>query len=142
MDVIVNLLFWIHLVAIALGGAASFGIPVVGSRMPTATAETRPLLFGLMDGLSKVGRLAIGLLIVTGPLIIWLKYGGAAALSAWFSLKMVLVVVLLVGIIYSGINGKRAEKGDMAAAKRAPILGMITSATFVLVILSAVFAFN
>ena len=116
MDVIVNLLFWIHLVAIALGGAASFGIPVVGSRMPTATDETRPLLFELMDGLSKVGRLAIGLLIVTGPLLIWLKYGGAAALSAWFSLKMVLVVVLLVGIIYSGINGKRAEQGDMTAA--------------------------
>jgi len=142
VEILVNLLFWIHIVAIALGGAASFGIPVVGSRMPTASPEVRPLLFSLMDGLSRLGRVAMGLLIVTGPLILWLKYGGAAALSAWFSVKMVLVVVLLVSVIFAGINGKRAERGDTVALQRAPMIGMFTSAVFVLVLLSAVFAFN
>ena len=42
MDVFVNLLFFVHLLALALGGAAAFGIPVVGSRIPGATAELRP----------------------------------------------------------------------------------------------------
>src|SRR5487761_2524804 len=120
MDVVSNLLFWIHLIGVALGGVAAFGIPVVASRMPTATADTRPLLFSLLEAMSKVGRAAIGLLIVTGPLIVWLKFG-MGGLSAWFWIKMV-----LVGLIYAGINGKRVEKGDMAAARRAPIVGMFT----------------
>ncbi|MDR3471553.1 MAG: hypothetical protein P4M09_07660 [Devosia sp.] len=142
MYIIASLLFWIHLIAVAMGGVAAFGIPVVGSRMPGATAETRPLLFSLVDSLSKVGRAAMALLIVTGPLIVWLRYGGTGGFSFWFWIKMVLVVVLLAGVIYAGINGKRAEKGDMTAAQRAPMLGMFTAATFVLIILTAVFAFN
>jgi protoporphyrinogen IX oxidase len=142
MNVVINLLFWIHLVGLALGGAAAFGIPVVGSRMPTASAEARPVLFSIADMLSKVGRVAIGLLIVTGPLIAWLKFGGFGGFTAWFWIKMVLVVLLLVGVIYAGINGKRAERGDMAAAQRAPMIGAATAGTFILIILSAVFAFN
>jgi len=142
MDVLVNLLFWIHLTALAFGGAAAFGIPVVGSRMRSATAETRPLLFSLADSLSKLGRGAIGALIITGPLMVWLKFGGTAGFTWWFWAKMVLVVLLLIAIIYAGINAKRAEGGDMAAAQRAPMLGMTAAGLFILVILCAVFAFN
>ena len=36
-------------VALAAGGVAAFGLPVVGSRMPTATPETRPTLFKIAD---------------------------------------------------------------------------------------------
>ena len=140
MDIVIKLLFWIHMVSLALGGVAAFGIPVVGMRMATATAETRPLLFSIADGLSKVGRAGIGLLLVTGPLIFWLKFGWMAP-NSWFWIKMILVVALLAGVIYAGINAKRAEGGDMAAAKRAPMLGAATATLFVLVMLSAVFAF-
>jgi uncharacterized membrane protein len=142
MDVLVNVLFWIHLTALAFGGAAAFGIPVVGSRLPGATAEARPLLFSLADSLSMLGRGAIAALIVTGPLMVWLKYGGTAGFTWWFWAKMVLVVLLLIAIIYAGINAKRAESGDIAAARRAPMLGMTAAGIFVLVILCAVFAFN
>ena len=142
MDVLIDILFWIHMVALGLGGAAAFGLPVVGSRMPTATAETRPLLFSLLDGLSKVGRVGFGLLIVTGPLLAWLKFGGFGGFNAWFWVKMVLVVVLLGLVIYAGITGKRAEGGDRDAAMRAPKIGMAATATFVLVIGCAVLAFG
>lgn len=142
MDILVNILFWIHLTALALGGAAAFGIPVVGSRMASATAETRPLLFSLADNLSKLGRAAIGTLIITGPLIVWLKFHGTGSLNGWFWAKMVLVVLLLIAVIYAGINAKRAEGGDMAAAQRAPMIGMTAAGLFVLVILCAVFAFG
>ena len=142
MDILVNILFWIHLTALALGGAAAFGIPVVGSRMASATAETRPLLFSLADNLSKLGRAAIGTLIITGPLIVWLKFHGTGSFNGWFWAKMVLVVLLLIAVIYAGINAKRAEGGDMAAAQRAPMIGMTAAGLFVLVILCAVFAFG
>lgn len=142
MDVLNDILFWIHLVGLGLGGAAAFGLPVVGSKMQTATAETRPLLFSLLDGLSKVGRAGLGLLIITGPLLAWLKFGGIGGFNTWFWVKMVLVVVLLALVIYAGINGKKAEAGDREAAMRAPRIGMAATATFVLVIGSAVLTFG
>ena len=60
----------------------------------------------------------------------------------WFGIKMLLVLILLGIVIFAGINGKRAMGGDMAAARRAPRIGMASMATFLLVILAAVFAFG
>ena len=142
MDVFNNILFWIHLTSLGLGGAAAFGLAVVGSKMPTATAETRPLLFSIAHGLSRVGQVGIGLLIVTGPLLFWLKYSFTAPSMTWFGIKMALVVLLLVLVIYAGINTNRAEKGDRDAAKRSPTIGMAAMLTFVAIILTAVFAFE
>jgi hypothetical protein len=142
MDYLNSALFWIHLVALAMGGVASFGIPVVGSKMMAASPETRPLLFSVMEGLGRIGRIGFGLLIVTGPLLVWLKYGGTAGFTYWFWVKMALIVILLGIIIYSGINGKRAQGGDVSAAKRAPQIGMAGMVTFLLVIAAAVLAFD
>ncbi len=142
MEIFVNILFWIHLVSLGLGGAAVFGLPVVGSKMRTATAEMRPLLFSIAERLSMIGRTAIGLLVITGPLMVWLKFGGMSGFTWWFSAKMVLVVILLAIVIYGGINTKRAQSGDMSAAQRAPQIGVASMVTFVLIILCAVFAFN
>lgn len=142
MDVLNDILFWIHLVSLGLGGAAAFGLLVVGSKMAGATAETRPALFAVAHGLSSVGRAGIGLLVITGPLLIWLKFGGFADLNAWIWVKLVLVVVLLGVVIYGGINSKKAEKGDREAAMRAPKIGMAGMALFVLIIGSAVLTFG
>lgn len=142
MDVLISILFWIHLVSLGLAGAAAFGLPVVGSKMPSATAETRPLLFSIAHRLSTVGRTGIGLLIITGPLMVWLKFGSFAGFSAWFWVKMALVVILLGIVIYGGINTKKAENGDREAAGRAPLLGIAGMTVFVLIIGSAVMTFG
>ena len=142
MDIIVNLLFWLHLVALAMAGAATFGLPVVGSKMATATAETRPLLFTIAEQLSTIARAALGVLIVTGPLLIWLKFGGMAGFTWWFSLKMLLVLILLGSVIFAGILMKRVKGGDRAAAGMLPRLGMLNMALVLGIVLCAVFAFN
>jgi len=137
------ILFWIHMTSLAAGGVAAFGIPIVGSRMASATPETRPTLFHLAETFSNVGRGAIGLLIITGPIMYWLAWanGGPPNMTAFIA-KMVFVVLLLITVIYAGINAKRAQGGDMAAAKRAPMLGATAAILFSLVILSAALAFK
>lgn len=142
MDIVNNLLFWLHLVALALGGTAAFGIPVVGSRMPTTAPEMRPTLLKIMHGLSTVGRAGIGTLIVTGPLMVWLKYGGFGGMNVWFWVKMVLVVGLLAGIIYSGILLKRIMSGDTASAQQSPRVGMVNTVLLLGIVFSAVVAFE
>jgi protoporphyrinogen IX oxidase len=141
MELLVDILIWLHFMAIAAGGAATFGIPVVGRNMASATAEMRPTLLAIMKGLSTLGRIGLGTLIVTGPLIIWLKYGGASGFNVWFWVKMVLVVALLAGVIYAGINLKRSMSGDEAAGRRSPQIGMINTALFVAIVATAVLAF-
>lgn len=142
MDIVNNLLFWLHLVSLALGGVGAFGIPVVGSMMPMASAETRPTLFKAAHGLSRVSRIGLAGLIITGPLLVWLKFGGTAGFTAWFWAKMILVVLLIIVIVWAGMNAKRAEGGDMAAAKRAPMIGGLAMLLLLGVVLCAVFAFN
>lgn len=142
MDILVSILFWIHLVSLGLGGAAVFGLPVVGSKMASATAETRPLLFSIAHRLSTIGRTAIGLLIITGPLMVWLKFGSFSGFNAWFWVKMTLVVILLGIVIYGGINAKKAENGDREAAGRAPKVGLAAMVVFVLIVGSAVMTFG
>jgi putative copper export protein len=142
MGVWYPILFWLHMVALAAGGVAAFGLPIIGSQMRTATAESRPLLFKIMDRMSNVGRVAIALLIITGPVLFFYQWQGTAPSMTAFITKMVLVVLLLIVVILAGINGKRAEHGDMAAAKRSPVLGMTAAALFVLIILAAAFAFK
>jgi uncharacterized membrane protein len=108
-----------------------------------ATPENRPLLFPISEGLSTLGRAGLVTLIITGPLLIWLKFGGdMAAFGGWFSVKMVCVVLLLISIIVSGIQSKRAQKGDAAAAKRLPMLGIVNIVLLAAIVLAAVFAFN
>jgi putative membrane protein len=142
MDIVVTLLFWLHLVALAMAGAAVFGMPVVGRHMAGASAETRPTLMTIAKGLSTIARAALAILIITGPLLVWLKYGGMAGFSVWFTVKMVLVVLLLASVIYSGILMKRAQGGDRSAASMLPRLGMANMVLVLAIVLCAVLAFG
>jgi putative membrane protein len=142
VDILNSVLFWIHLVALAVGGAAVFGLPVVGSRVAKATPEMRPVLFGIANQISSMGRAALITLIISGPLLVWLKFGGTEGFTYWFSVKMVLVLILVVLVVYAGINAKRAQGGDMAAAKRAPQLSMIAVVVYLCVIGAAVLNFG
>jgi hypothetical protein len=71
-----------------------------------------------------------------------MKYGGTSGFTWWFWLKMVLVLLLIVAVIYAGINGKRAQGGDMEAAKRAPMIGAAAMLLLLGVVFAAVFAFE
>jgi putative membrane protein len=142
MDVVINLLIFAHVVAFVAGGANSVVGPVIGSRLASATPDARQGYFGVMNTLSRVGKVAMMVLLVSGPLILLLRYGGLAGANAWFWIKMVLIVVMLASIIYGGINFKKAQGGDVAAGKRAGMAHRVTGLAFLGVLLSAVFAFS
>lgn len=142
MEILNPILFWLHLIALTLGGAAAFGIPAVGSRLAGATAESRPLLFGAIHTLSNLGKVAMAVLLITGPLMVWLKFGGTGGLSHWFWVKMALVVAMLVAIVIAGRATDKAQAGDVAALGRSKLAGQIASGCMVLVVLTAVITFG
>jgi len=127
---------------LALGGAAGFGNAVVGRRLRIVGPEVREHLFGVAHGLSRLGMVGMALLIVTGPLLIWLQFGGVNALSWVFWLKMVLLVALIVDIIVMGRLEAQAEGGDLRTLKRLPVLGAVSILLLIGIVLCAVVAFE
>lgn len=142
MSIVINLLFWLHIMAFVAGGANGVVGPVIGARLAGATAEQRQGYFGVLAALSQVGKVAMVVLLITGPLILWLKYGGLGGANVWFWVKMVLIVVLLASIIIGEINFKKEQAGDKEAAKLADIAHKVSGLAFAGVVLAAVLAFN
>jgi putative membrane protein len=142
MDVIVNILLWIHIIALVAGGSNAVVGPVIGARLGRATPDAKAAYIEVLTALSKIGKVAMVTLLITGPLMLWLRYGGFGGVSVWFWIKMALIVVLLAAIIIGEINFKKAQAGDMAAAKVADLAHKITGLAFAGVLLAAVLAFN
>lgn len=142
MDIAINLLIWIHVIAFVAGGSNSVVGPVIGGRMATASPDQQAGYYAVMNTLSQVGKVAMAALLISGPLIMFLKYGGLGGASVWFWIKMALVVVMLAAIIYGGIQFKKSQSGDRAAGEKAGLAHRITGLAFLGVLLSAVFAFS
>jgi len=131
-------LFVVHVVAFVAGGANSVVMPIIGSRLATATPEVRGTLMGIAERLAGFGKIAMATLLVTGLLVLWLKWDFVIP-NAWFWVKMVGIVAMIVFIV---LNERTQKAGGPDAPKRSKMLGQLTALAFLVVIDSAVFAFN
>jgi putative membrane protein len=80
--------------------------------------------------------------LATGPLLVWLKFGGAGAFNHWFWAKMVLVAVATCSVGVHEWAVGRFKRSDESAGRLMLISGRLTGASMVLIMLCAVFAFN
>jgi uncharacterized membrane protein len=142
MDIVNQLLLWLHLLGLVMGGGALIGAAIVARLLPSASGDQRTAYMGVAGLLSSIGRSGLVVLIITGPLMLWLKFGGHAPSDSWFTAKMVLVVIVIVGVIVNGLAFRRLRNGDVAATAMATQSRIVTSVALVLVVLAAVFAFN
>lgn len=142
MDLLFDILLWLHIVAFIAGGANAVTMPLLESQLHAASPETQTALFSIAGALARIGRAAMVVLLVTGPILLWIRYGGVSGASVWFWLKMGLIVVMLVSIIVGGVNFKKARSGDTGALETASTAGKITAVAYLGVLLAAVFAFN
>lgn len=141
MQVVGLILFIVHIVAFIAGGANSVVMPIIGSKMATATPDTRAALMDIAGRLANVGKVALVTLLVTGVLVLWFKWNWVIP-NLWFWAKTGFIVLMIVFISLNERNAKSAKPGDVEAVKRGKMLGQLTALSFLGVILSAVFAFN
>lgn len=132
------LLFFVHVVAFVAGGANSVVMPIIGAKMATASPELRGNLMDVALKLAKVGKVAMGTLLVTGVLVLWLKWNWVVP-NLWFWVKMAGIVLMIVFIT---LNERTQKAGGPDAPRRSRMFGQLTALSFALVILAAVFAFN
>ena len=142
MDIVLNILLWIHLIALVGGGASAVAMPAIAGQMPTTTPDARAALGKVAKRLTMAGRGAVVVLIITGPLMYWLKWDFTPVSQMWFGIKMLFVLAIIAGMIVSGINAKKAMQGDAGAQRTMQLSGMLTGLSLLIVVLAAVFAFH
>lgn len=135
MDLIFNLLLVVHLAAFGLGISTTFVTPIIGSRMPKAPPEARPTLGSILARLTLNARVAMGLLLVTGIAMVFVRYNGDfASMGPWFLVKMGLVAFILVMMILGAVL--------KPGALNPQVMGWLTRLSMAGIVISAVMTFN
>jgi len=136
MDIVFDLLLMAHLMALLAAGAVVVAVPIIAARIPAVAPELRPVLGGVAGRIGLISRVAFGVLIVSGPLMVWLGYGGVGGLNAWFWVKMALIVLMAIGM---GANDMMRRRGNPAGAG---IAANVSRAALVGIVITAVLAFH
>lgn len=142
MDVWFNVVLWVHFAALAIGIGSGTVLPLMARAFAAAGAEGKQTLAPLRGQVVNMTTTALVVLLVSGPVLVWLKYGGADGLTWWFWVKMALVAVLIVVHAMARLAMRRAVAGDAAAGAQVARLGMIAGPVSFLIILASVFAFE
>ncbi|KKB06815.1 hypothetical protein VE25_21175 [Devosia geojensis] len=135
MDIIIfNLLLFVHLIALGVGLAGNIIGPLIGKRMANAGPEARAAFGGLGAEIGRNGRIAFGLLVITGLAMVFVRYGGDfAGLGPWFQAKIALIVIMLVLLVLAAVR---------PTAIKPQVFGLVMRVLLLGVVLCAVFAFN
>ncbi len=132
MDIIIfNLLLFVHLVALGFGLAGNIVGPLIGKHMTTAGPETRAAFGGLGAEIGRNGRIAFGVLIITGITMVYVRYGGDfAGLGPWFQAKMAFIVIMLVLLVLAAVRPSAIKPQIFGLAMRVLLLGTVLCAVF------------
>jgi uncharacterized membrane protein len=142
MTVVVDLLLWLHFVALGMGLGGGLAMSQVGPRLVAAAPDQRQVWWPLANVFFRIAAVGLVLLLITGPLMLWLKFGGAGGLNVWFQVKMGLVVVAIVLVGFSMRGMAQLRRGDEGGGRLMSVTGPLTMLTVLAIILSAVLAFS
>ena len=141
MDIVVNLLFWLHFLGLAMGLGGGIALGLTGPKLQTAKGEDLAFVWQMETTFSRVATTGLATLLVTGPLMVWLRFGGFAGFSWWFGLKMCFVALAVVGAALHQWAGHRYRAGRGGYSLMA-FSGRLAGGSMIAAVLCAVFAFN
>lgn len=142
MSIVVNVLLFLHLLGVVLGVGAGLAMSRISPLGAQANDDQKNVLFQAGKLLFGYRHMGLGILWITGPLLVWLKYGTLSGLSHWFWLKMVLVLVLSAAIGMGSKAHRQLREGDASVTPKLKIIGQVGTWSALGVIFSAAFAFG
>jgi len=142
MDIVIAALIWTHFMGIVLGIGGGVILSIMGPRIAVADEKQALALWDLQRVVTSMSNAGLFMLLVSGPLIAWLRYGGISDLSPWFHVKMALVVVLVIAVVIARRSASKMRAGDQSVASVARKAGVVSSITAILIIACAVLTFD
>lgn len=143
MAIINSLLLAAHLAGLAMIVGATLVLWRAGGIL--ARGEGSPALTRLGERVIVLGDIGLGLNWISGPVLIFTKYGGLGAfvmLGPWFWLKLAFVVVLSGVLGAAGGNFRRASASGAETGSRIERFGGIAALCALGVIIAAAFTFG
>ena len=137
-----TLLLWLHFIGVGMGMGGGIALSQVGPRLVATPTDERALLWQLEIFFNRVGAVGLATLLLSGPLMLWLKFGGPKGLGWWFAAKMLFVFVALVGVSLHEWAGRRFRQGNEKAVPMMFLGGRMAGIGIVLAMLCATFTFN
>jgi uncharacterized membrane protein len=108
--------------------------------MPADEARTVRSLGPMLAHVAGVGLV---LMWVTGLIMVWSRWDGLGSLPSLFWVKFAFVLILTVASASIDVTYAQIRRtGNLALAKRLPVLGPISGIAATLAVLFAVFAFG
>jgi uncharacterized membrane protein len=136
-----QILLILHLFGFGAGMASSVGNFAIMRMIRSAPADG-PVMSKLSPLLGRVGQVGLGLLWITGVILVWTKWGGPQNLPTAFWIKFLCVLLITVVSAMLGITAKQIQAGNRALVARMPILGASAAVLLVLIVIFAVYAFD
>jgi len=136
-------LFILHLLGFGAAVASSIGNFVI-LRLVAEAPGDRPVLAKVPPRLARIGQAGLGLLWLTGLIMLWTIFGGPQNVPStfWFSSKILFVILITIAVAMASVTLKRVQAGDFEAAKRLPFYGITMAVLLLLIVICAVLAFN
>ena len=136
-----GILLILHLLGFGAAMSSSVGGFVI-LRLSRAAPADMAVLGKVPPVLIRVGQTGLGLLWLTGIIMVWTKFGGPENLPGLFWLKFICVLIVTVGVVMVSLTIKAIQSGDRAKVVRLPLYGAVNGAFLLLVVIFAVYAFN
>lgn len=135
----------LHLLGFGAGFAMSAGNNIAMMLAARAPAEEAAGLRRFSPVMLNVGGTGLVVLWITGPILLWTKYGGASGIALlpwafWAKIACVVLLTVLFGLIHMTLA--KIKRGDTALAARIPLYARTGAAILLLIVIFAVLAFN
>jgi hypothetical protein len=135
-------LLFLHFVGLMAGAAGGLASGVIMRRALSMPAGEAQVVRGLGPLLANVAAIGVGLLWVTGLIMVWSKWDGLASLPTLFWVKAIFIATLTAFTILTHMAYAEIRKGNTAAAARLPRIGPASGVSAFLAVLFAVIAFS
>ena len=137
-----QLLLVLHFLGLAMAMSASFANFTMMGLMQKAAASERDVLARFPPAMSRVGRLGLVLLWITGLTLLYTRWGGFGSVPWQFHVKFTAVLALTLIVGWIQVLERRMKAGDRTVGAKLPMLGRIAALFALTIIIFAVLAFN
>jgi uncharacterized membrane protein len=125
-----------------MGLSVTFGNIVALGLITSAAPPDKAVLARFPPAISKIGKVGLGLLWVTGATMAYTKWSGIGSMPWTFHVKLTAVVLLTLLVAYITRLEARIHRGDAAAAAQIQTIGKLTSLCALTAIIFAVLTFD
>jgi uncharacterized membrane protein len=142
MLILNKVLLMLHFIGLAMGLAVPFANIALATLMAKAAPNEKMVLGRFPFAMSKVGKIGLTLLWVTGVTMVFTRWRGFGNLPPMFHAKLTAVILLTITIGIISMLEMKAKKGDTTAIARIQVVGKIAMALGILAVVFAVLTFN